>query len=1277
MVLQYEITTEDLSAPYENWRAKFFFHRIFIISWIALGANGVMAVIDRLAYPASANALIFPRVIYSIFTILVIILSRHHNNKIRPSFLLALLYIAIGITVAGMTHILGGFISTYYVGILLTFWGIAVLAPVLLPVHIICHAAIFVLYISLNSLYPFDDDQIKSMLNSIGFMIIGSAIANISVYLYQMIQYRQFLFQKQIEETKRTETDRLQYEIDRKTKELKEKNIDLVRLDRIKDEFLSNTSHELRTPLNGIIGITESLMDGATGELNPRTKDNLSMVVSSGRRLANLVNDILDFSKLRNHDVILQQKPVDLKQLSDIVIALSRPLISGKNLELVNTISSDLPFAWADENRLQQIFHNLIGNSIKFTESGKVSINATLNNQSIQVSVSDTGIGIPEDKQQDIFKSFQQANGSIERIYGGTGLGLSVTKSLVELHGGRITVVSEPGKGATFSFNLPVAQHSKDDTPEASEKIRSVQVRTYSRENEEDRRKRGQGPSDGIERRTGFKDRREIPVSSDLKNIKALAVDDDPVNLQVIVNNLENAGAKVETVFSGYDALTKIKQFNPDIILLDIMMPKMNGFDTAKKIREAFPKEDMPIIFLTAKNSVNDLVDGFTSGGNDYITKPISKNELLARIKFHVDLVISRKNLKNAELKYRDIFENAVEGIFQITYSGRFISANPATARLLGYDSPQELIFSVTDIARQCFTEPEVNKKFVHMLREKEAITDFETEAMKKDNSVVWVSISARTVYDPDGKVSYYEGTIVDITDRKMKENAEKYRKIAEATTRIKSEFIASMSHEIRTPMNAILGFAELLEKQIKDPQQKQHLSVIATSGKMLLALINDILDLSKIEAGKFEIHPEPCQPRAIMDEIKQSFSKKMEEKQIDFIMDVGSSLPKTLLLDGIRLRQVLLNLTGNAVKFTDKGHVKLTLNMRPAAEKSNLVDLIFRVSDTGIGIPEDQQELIFQPFTQQKGQQISRYGGTGLGLTITRKLVQLMNGELHVESNPAQGSLFTVILKDISPIKKEITMPVQKHLDMNLIRFNPCSILIADDNPNNRLLLKEYLNHTPLTIIEAENGEQAIELARDHHPALILMDMKMPGMDGFEATRHIKKDTRLSAIPVIALTASVMSDIAAKAKACGSDGLLFKPVSQESVINELSRFLSHVSDKKTDTAEQKIQPGPFLSEKDMTEIKGRLPELKNELDKALEIWGTIQDGIAFSKIKQFAADIIQIGNTYRIEGMTFWAESLFQSASQFNVEDVPEKLKCFPEMVHEISLIPSESTHP
>lgn len=464
------------------------------------------------------------------------------------------------------------------------------------------------------------DAEIKNLLleqqKTIRNVIIGLSIVAILFSYILFNRYRR----KQKEKGEAEEKQRLIDKERQKTQIEKQRVDELEKIDRLKDEFLANTSHELRTPLSGIIGLSESLKDGAAGKMSLKAIENLDMISNSGKRLSHLVNDILDFSKLKNQDLVLASRPVDVQAMADVVLKLSKPLLQSKNVKLINAISKDVVLVEADENRLQQILHNLVGNAIKFTEKGQIEINAEEKDNMLSISISDTGIGIPKDKFQNIFKSFEQADGSTQREYGGTGLGLSVSKQLVELHGGTINVDSEVGKGSTFMFTLPISGKKRNDVALQSDlaEDRIPQVKTDIEE-------------DNVV--LEVKDQKKVGTA------KVLIVDDEPINRRVLENHLAVGGYDTVGAKNGREALEILQngeEFN--IVLLDVMMPGMSGYEVCEQIRKKYLSSELPIVLLTAKNRVRDLVAGFNVGANDYLTKPFSKNELLARLKAHLDM---------------------------------------------------------------------------------------------------------------------------------------------------------------------------------------------------------------------------------------------------------------------------------------------------------------------------------------------------------------------------------------------------------------------------------------------------------------------------------------------------------------------------------------------------------------------------------------------------------------------------------------------------------------
>ena len=473
------------------------------------------------------------------------------------------------------------------------------------------------------------------------------------------------------------------------TLELRDKNIQLSRLDTLKDEFLANTSHELRTPLAGIIGIAESMRTGATGSLSASAIRNLDLVVASGRRLANLVNDILDFSRLKNKDLSLHFKTLDLGNIVETVCTVLQPLASGKGIVLINTLDDSLPLVQADEDRLQQILFNLIGNGIKFTPTGSLTITAEPKGQLLQVAITDTGIGIAHDKLADIFLSFEQVDSTETRSFGGTGLGLSITKYLVELHQGTLEVQSELGKGTTFFLNLPLAERA------AGGEIPSPTTNEYHTPTLS-------AIGDSVKPLPC----REIPPPSP-NAPTILAVDDEPINLQVAVNQLGLAGFKVLTAVNGTEALNLCQEKLPDLILLDIMMPGISGYQVCHQLRQIHSASILPIIIVTARNRTSDLVAGFESGANDYLTKPFTSGELLVRVRSLLQLKESYQTLAEntrlkRELKLRQetelelrltqrrlaiLLDTIDDALLATNESKEICFCNKACSEILGYDN--------------------------------------------------------------------------------------------------------------------------------------------------------------------------------------------------------------------------------------------------------------------------------------------------------------------------------------------------------------------------------------------------------------------------------------------------------------------------------------------------------------------------------------------------------------------------------------------------------------
>ncbi len=510
------------------------------------------------------------------------------------------------------------------------------------------------------------------------------------------------------------------------------------------------------------------------------------------------------------------------------------------------------------------------------------------------------------------------------------------------------------------------------------------------------------------------------------------------------------------------------------------------------------------------------------------------------------------------------------------------------------------------------------------------------------------------------------------------KESAVTAREVAESANAAKSEFLANMSHEIRTPMNAILGFSELLRTQMAASKDRNYLDAITSSGRTLLTLINDILDLSKIEAGKLELQYEPvCLPR-LVDEIQKLFSIKAGEKGIQLLTEIDPQLPRGLMLDEVRLRQVLFNVVGNALKFTEQGHVKLRAWAEPMAigapssaadePDETRVNLILEISDTGIGIPKEEQERIFGAFSQVAGQSTRKFGGTGLGLTITKRLTEMMRGSVEVESQPGQGSVFRFRFPNVAITELGESDAIAADGTGDFDQFAPARILVADDVALNRALLTGYFEGTAHRVTTVTNGREALEEAARSRPDVILMDMRMPEIDGHEATKRLKADAALKHIPVIAVTASSFREEEAKARRI-CDGFIRKPFNRAELIAELKRFLKPA---RTSDACPSVSVGEAATAGAAApvpaEILARRPELIGRLraDEA-NVWPRLVQTIAIGEIEAFAGRLKAVGDDGQWPELSAYAGALEQQAQEFDLDRLPDTLREFPRMLERL----------
>ncbi|MEP1216665.1 MAG: response regulator [Marinobacter sp.] len=522
----------------------------------------------------------------------------------------------------------------------------------------------------------------------------------------------------------------------------------------------------------------------------------------------------------------------------------------------------------------------------------------------------------------------------------------------------------------------------------------------------------------------------------------------------------------------------------------------------------------------------------------------------------------SQRALANLR-RYQSLFDNAIEGVFQMSLERRFVTANPAMARLMGYNSSRELLDRNPDALETCFADERVRRWVIGQLESRGTVKGIEARYYTRSGEERWATISLHTVYDNEGEPAHLEGTCIDATERHQRQRIEREREqerlekeLARNSAEAKSQFLANMSHEIRTPLAAIIGYGEtLLDPDLTEKEKHSSAETVVRSGRHLLDLINDILDHSKIDANKLDVDVVSVNLPELLDEIRAFFGPRAREKGLEFHVICEFPLPEQIATDPTRFRQIIINLCGNALKFTEKGSI--SLNIRCDRQQQRLVA---RVVDTGIGMKPEQLGRLFDPFAQGSAAIARQYGGTGLGLSISRRLAELLGGSISVTSTYGEGSEFELAI-DTGPLEgvhflrdgSELSQR-RRSLPMVLAPRLSGRILLAEDNDVNRRLVSLLVARTGAELVNVNNGAEALDLALRESFDLILMDIQMPVMNGRDATAAIR-EAGLNT-PVIALTANVMSEDIADYRLAGCNDHLAKPIDKQRFYEVLARYL-------------------------------------------------------------------------------------------------------------------------
>ena len=589
------------------------------------------------------------------------------------------------------------------------------------------------------------------------------------------------------------------------------------------------------------------------------------------------------------------------------------------------------------------------------------------------------------------------------------------------------------------------------------------------------------------------------------------------------------------------------------ILLFTVVRPIRALEAYATRVSATGGGEEVMIPYTRHTREINNLKDA------------IAKMVRLNHDRYH-ELRQSQTALRDAEAKYRGIFNNAAEGIFQIAPDGRILTVNPAVAKILGYDSPEALMRALPDASQNIHFEKATKKNFLDLITKQGHVRDFEYPAVRHDGKTIIISGDAHLIRDEQGRPMYFEGMIRDITERKRLEEMRIANEAAEKTARSKNIFLANISHEIRTPMNAIIGFTSLALKEVLTPKLAGYLNNIAVSSKNLLSLINDILDFSKIEADRLDMESIPFQLDDVLSTTSNMVSLKAAEKGIQFISLIDNDVPRNLIGDPLRLGQILLNLTSNAIKFTTDGYVMLRVEC--TTRRDGQCRLVFWIRDTGIGIPPNHLDRIFEPFSQADTSVTRRFGGTGLGLAISRQLARMMGGDIQVQSEPGKGSAFSCTLSflytsDETGFDAPTVLPSDKK-DRPTPDLRGACVLLVEDNDINRELAEALLAEAGLDVDIAENGRDALEKIAIRHYDAVLMDIQMPVMSGIEATTALRANPVYQHLPIIAMTAHATARDREDCLAAGMNDYITKPLDPDALFIVLEKWVGRDRDEQS-----------------------------------------------------------------------------------------------------------------
>ncbi|MFL5378693.1 MAG: ATP-binding protein [Myxococcales bacterium] len=926
------------------------------------------------------------------------------------------------------------------------------------------------------------------------------------------------------------------YEAERKRAE------SLAKLDAAKTVFFSNVSHEFRTPLTLILGPVDELI---RSRLDPGQRHQLAILRRNAVRLLKLVNMLLDFSRIEAGRVQASYAPVDLGEITADIASVFRSTIERAGLELhVHSAPLREP-VYVDRDMWEKIVLNLLSNAYKFTFAGSIDLSLREHGDRAELKVRDTGTGIPAAEIGRVFERFHRVDGARGRTQEGTGIGLALVQELVKLHGGTIRAASEEGRGSTFTVEIPFGRAHLPEHQVARTPARGTGIGA-SAFVEEAERWASEAPGRAVIASA-------TPAEAARGSRPRIAVVDDNADMREYLTRLLQGRFEVETFRDGEAALRAIRADPPALVLSDVMMPGLDGFGLVRELRAREETASLPIILVSARAGEEARVEGHSSGADDYLVKPFSAKELVARVESQIALARLRHLDQQHRSELRRMFMGAP--VFICLLRGpdhRFELANAAYQQLVG---ARDLIGrpvreALPDLSGQGFFELldsvyQTGKPYAG--KEQALRLQRAPDAAAQDVFVTFTYEPFRAASgEIDGVVVFgFDVTEIVVARRESELLAHK----AQLADRRKDEFLAMLGHELRNPLAPIMSAVELMKLR-GDPASEREREVIERQVAHLSQLVNDLLDVSRIAQGKIELSRRPLEIASAVSDAIEIASRLLEERMHTFRVDVPRE-GLTVSADPLRLAQVIANLLTNAAKYTPpRGNITISARREGG-------EVVVRVADDGIGMGPDLLPHVFGLFVQGARAVDRSDGGLGVGLSLVQNLVALHGGSVTAHSaGPGQGSEFVVRLPLVVAIPRA---DVQLDAAASRIRPGPSrrNVLVVDDNTDAAEMLAEALRAIGHDVEVAHDGVSALRRFRERPFDVGLLDLGLPVMDGFELARKLREICSGDALRLVAVTGYGQEDDRARTRAAGFDHHLVKPVELDEILQVIDELPS------------------------------------------------------------------------------------------------------------------------